>query len=396
MKKKIIVIYPNSFPISGAATNRIIALCLGLVEQGDQTKVIINRPTEKEKSQLNFQQKGVFKGILFEYATKSIIWPENKILRFLYLQIGMILTCYKVIKENRKEKIHILISAATYGYFENLIYRLTSNFIKVKFVHAIDEYPWVLINHNQYSELYRSFYLKYYYRLFDGFIVITKTLLEYYKSISPLRAKFIHIPMTVEFERFNIQVPKPKEDYIAYCGGDKTGTKDGVDILVKAFNIIKDDFPNIKLFIIGNVHQSIYDLVKSLNITNFVKFLGFIERDKIPELLINAKALCLARPNNLQAEGGFPTKLGEYLASGNPVIVTKVGEVSVYLKDKESAYIAKPNDIKDFADKIYEALSAGEMALRVGELGKNIAFENFNYKKYGLALNSYFDDLQKH
>ena len=57
MTKRILVIYPNSFPVSGAATNRIISICRGLVEQGNDIKILINRPTEKKKSQLNFFNK---------------------------------------------------------------------------------------------------------------------------------------------------------------------------------------------------------------------------------------------------------------------------------------------------------------------------------------------------
>ena len=48
--------------------------------------------------------------------------------------------------------------------------------------------------------------------------------------------------------------------------------------------------------------------------------------------------LVLARPDNIQAKGGFPTKLGEYLATGNPVVVTKVGEIPNYLIDGVNAF----------------------------------------------------------
>ena len=50
----------------------------------------------------------------------------------------------------------------------------------------------------------------------------------------------------------------------------------------------------------------------------------------------------MARPDSRQARGGFPTKLGEYLATGKPVCVTKVGEITVYLEDNVSAFLAEP------------------------------------------------------
>ncbi len=55
-------------------------------------------------------------------------------------------------------------------------------------------------------------------------------------------------------------------------------------------------------------------------------------------------------PDSKQAQGGFPTKLGEYLATGNPVCATTVGEIPDYLVDGESVYFAVPGSVDSFAD----------------------------------------------
>ena len=94
-------------------------------------------------------------------------------------------------------------------------------------------------------------------------------------------------------------------------------------------------------------------------------------------MLVNAEALVLARPDNIQAQYGFPTKLGEYLLTGNPVVVTSVGEIPLFLKDDVNAYLAKPGDVKEIAYKIYESLTSGKARL-IGEAGKQTALESFN------------------
>ena len=68
--------------------------------------------------------------------------------------------------------------------------------------------------------------------------------------------------------------------------------------------------------------------------------------------------MALARPTNKQAEGGFPTKLGEYLATGNTVVVTNVGEIGEFLHDKVNAFVSDPdspekNFVKLFWIKIH-------------------------------------------
>jgi glycosyltransferase involved in cell wall biosynthesis len=99
--------------------------------------------------------------------------------------------------------------------------------------------------------------------------------------------------------------------------------------------------------------------------------------------------LCLARKANVQAEGGFPTKLGEYLASGRPTIITKVGELSDYVSDGVSTFFVKPGDVLDFADKLRFVLANEALSSKVGVEGKKIALDIFSYKNHSNALDAF-------
>lgn len=95
-------------------------------------------------------------------------------------------------------------------------------------------------------------------------------------------------------------------------------------------------------------------------------------------MLKNAEVLALDRPDNLQAKYGFPTKLGEYLLTENPVVITSVGDIPKFLKDGVSALIAKPFDSEDFSSKLIWALNNREEAEIIGKNGKDIAVKSFN------------------
>ena len=88
--------------------------------------------------------------------------------------------------------------------------------------------------------------------------------------------------------------------------------------------------------------------------------------------------MALSRPDSHQAQGGFPTKLGEYLATGNPVCVTSVGEIPDYLKDNLSAFMARPGDVDSFADALDRAVCDETNAKKVGVNGRKVAEECFN------------------
>jgi len=390
----IIFIYPNSFPKGAAATNRLITIARSLKEKGHDVKVFIIRPTEKKDNVLNTQHIGQFLDVRYEYALENLDWPNNPILKLVKLISGRIMSILKILKDHRNRPVDVIVCAGTYTFAENLPYYLLSKIIGAKIILTIDEYPWVLINKNSYSQLYRFIYLKTYYKLFDGFITITETLKGYYSKLARSQAMLYHLPMTVEFERFEHFSPDPNSScYIAYVGNDPTGNKDGVNMLLEAFNIIKDDFPDCQLLIAGIVHLSTHEYAKEEHLQNKVVFLGFIERDLISEILVNARALCLSRPNNLQADGGFPTKLGEYLATGRPVVITDVGEIKEYLTDGVNAFIASPDDVKAYAEKLRSCLLDPVNADRIGSAGRQVALDRFNYSIYSQDLHTFVSNL---
>ena len=119
-------------------------------------------------------------------------------------------------------------------------------------------------------------------------------------------------------------------------------------------------------------------LIEEFGLTNRITYFGVLNKDQIPVFVCNADLLVLSRPDSHQAQGGFPTKLGEYLATGNPVCVTKVGEIPDYLEDNVSAFMATPGDVDSFADAMDRALSNPDNAKKVGLAGRKVAEREFN------------------
>ena len=140
---------------------------------------------------------------------------------------------------------------------------------------------------------------------------------------------------------------------------------------------------NINLLLIGG-STTPEDLVR---IKEFAKdkgdgriiFYGKASREEIPDLLVNANALALARPSSLQSTGGFPTKLGEYLATSNPVVVTAVGDIPRFLNE-ENSFVVEPDNNKAFAEKLVKIFNNYSAAQEIGRKGREVAEKNFNYK----------------
>lgn len=218
-----------------------------------------------------------------------------------------------------------------------------------------------------------------------GLFVISTNLKKLYVSKGVDESKIHIINMTVDQSRFEkLKKDDSAERYIAYCGSSML-SKDGLDQLLLAFSYLIKEYRQLKLYVIGGfskkgVEPFILHMIESLNISDNVVFTGIVPSFKMPQILKNANLLALARPDNKQARYGFPTKLGEYLLTGNPVVVTAVGDIPLFLEDGKSAFIAQPDNPRDFADKMLFALGNFSLSRKVGQRGQQVALEHFNSK----------------
>lgn len=217
----------------------------------------------------------------------------------------------------------------------------------------------------------------------DIFNLMTPPLVERYRHVSGGNGFYLHTPMTVDMTRFQSPAESGghlNSPYVMYCG-TISAVKDGVDILIKAFIQFHKHHPEYSLYLAGCLDSSadkLLVLVGQSDCSGQIHFLGARNRDEIPGLLKQAAILALARPPSHQADGGFPTKLGEYLATGNPVCVTRTGGIPDYLRDEENAFLADPGSIESFYDALMRAAADPVRAKEIGKNGRETAEKSFS------------------
>jgi glycosyltransferase involved in cell wall biosynthesis len=389
--RKIYIFTSEPFPNGLAATNRISSFAKGFLYHGVDVEVICFRRTESIHQNLNNTIQGNFRSIPFKYLSASTVrskygikrriddlWPYCKIfffgLRFI-----------------RKDCLCIFYSFySTPAIVLRIVSWLKGNIL----IKEESEHPQVYLK----SKLFLSalIFKKVHYHLFDGLMLMTNQLINYFRQEFHFTKPILHVPMTVDLDRFQPNNCKKKKT-ISYCGllNDE---KDGTDILIKAFAAISKLFPDYTLSLYGiamneSDWQKYQKMVARLGISDKVYFYGKVSSESIPGYLMESSILVLPRPESLQAQNGFPTKLGEYLATGNPAIVTSVGEITLYLQDKINAYIAKPGNVDSLVEKIKDAIENGQDAERIGKNGRNTVIKYFNNIVQTSSIISFYNDL---
>lgn len=402
-----LVVY-NPYASEGASANRWRSIIDGLDYNSANVKLIIIGGWLSKQEYETYGKNGFFNtsnNIEYVYVNNQKnfnIWG-SRLNTYILDPLASKWYSKKLIKILRRQKCDVLFLQPQLRVFR-LFHHLPDRYLNnVKVVLEMNEFNDVAIEHAT-NFIHRRNIVAFNSLLFnkilpklDTLFVMTETLKNYYNTINIKNLYVHHLPMTVDLNRFsdNYEDVAYEKPYIAYCGSSSF-KKDGIDILIKAFEKIADSYSSVTLYLAAyfeNDGNKMLELIKSSRFSHRITYLGTLHRDQIPAFITNSILCVLPRPNSKQAQGGFPTKLGEYLASGRPVCITSVGEIPYYLDDMKSAFFAEPGSIDSFANAMEKALSDPEFADYVGQNGKNVAHRYFNKDTQGKLLYNYLTKL---
>jgi len=139
----------------------------------------------------------------------------------------------------------------------------------------------------------------------------------------------------------------------------------GHAFMLKAFQVIHQAYPNLKLRIygynVGNRKEEIQAEVQNLGLSSLVELNDFTSQTH--ELLLSAKIL--VAPS--QEYESFNLTIIEAMASGLPVVTTDVGGMPEVLGDSGAGYISSKDNPAEFAANVVRILEndAIESAMRI-------------------------------
>lgn len=400
------ILKENPYYQSSASGNRWLTLIDGLNNLGIKIELLIygGYLTNEEKNL--WPSKGFYGDIKYEYLNQKTLegYWKNRFHKY----IGHIFSDSRILKliidrfENAKEIVWTDVSLFCFVFSVKVKKQNNHDlklFLEISEFMDIHQYNKGNFLQRWVGNQSQRFFEKEAFQSYDGLALMTKTLRKYYSSFPEPKPKILHLPMTVDLERFNEQtelLPKFEKPYIVYVGV-MNDAKDGVSLLIRSFKEISNKFKYHKLYLIGgwNYDTPIHkELIQELGLQDRVQWKGEFQRGLIPAIINNADLLALPRPDSKQAQGGFPTKLGEYLATGNPVCATRVGEIPNYLVDNESVFFAEPGSVSSFAEAMDRALSNPELAKTVGLNGRKVAEKEFNKEIQAKKLHDFLIQLQ--
>ncbi len=206
-------------------------------------------------------------------------------------------------------------------------------------------------------------------RAFRGLITISERLAEDYFSLGVPRGKILVLPDAVDFDMFRRPETLPPSPYgsgkpIATYAGHLYDYK-GIGAVLEAAGLL----PEVSFHLVGGWPDDVArwkaeaDRMKLAN----VAFHGMVPHSDVPPFLWHADVLLLPpSAKHPSAAWTSPVKLGEYLASGTPVVATEIPALRDWLSEDEVIFVA-PDDGRALADGIRKALEGGDENVKMTE-----------------------------
>jgi glycosyltransferase involved in cell wall biosynthesis len=152
-------------------------------------------------------------------------------------------------------------------------------------------------------------------------------------------------------------------------------TYKGLDILIKAVALLKDESPHLKLLVVGSgdLASRYLQLASDLGVRDHVFFAGNVSDDELPKYYAISDVLVL--PSKDRCEG-FGLVLLEANAAGKPVIGSAVGGIPSVIQDGYNGFLVPPSDPNVLAATIRRALNDEDVLREMGNNGRTFAEEH--------------------
>lgn len=150
----------------------------------------------------------------------------------------------------------------------------------------------------------------------------------------------------------------------------------GIDVAVRAFEKIAEQFPDFELHLIGHLLE---DEAKRYlkNWHERVKFIKPMFYEELQPRFLNCYGFVLP-----SREEGMGRVLIEAMACAKPLIGANVGGIPDLIRDGKNGYLFESGNSDDLADKFELLLSDESKARSMGQKGKQMVNEKYSSVKY--------------
>ena len=380
------------FPHGMAATNRVRLLARAMIDAGAEAHVICLQASDRPPVVENHHTHGEWNGVTFEYTCGTTVRHSSFLMRRAIEMRGWLTGVVRLAqlrRMNRLDGVYLWFTCQR-AELRRAVFVTLLRLLGVPIIMELNERPWSLRDDRTPIERLLSPLSG-----VQGAVSISGYLTHWACAEAARRRSRLHItevPILVDMA----EIPAPRatpdgEPTIVFAGAPQYD--ETIDFIIRAMEHVWPRFPSCRLVITGARPGDPAAEALSRRLAEHrsgaggpVILAGYLKREELLQLYQEARALLIPLFDDVRSTARFPTKTAEYMASGRPIVTTRVGEMARLLTDGENALLSRAGDAEEYGIKICSALADTEFASRVGLAGREFARAHFDYRLHGPSL----------
>ena len=363
----LIVVTGEPFPYGLAASNRLLCYVSSIATTKRVLVLTYDAPYGA-----GTRESGSVNGVDYRYMQSPMTRP-NKISRSIFLLYRYVKLLLLLLLYYRCKSVVFLSRKILYAVAIKCVLAIK----REGFYREISETP-----ENIKSRWKRELIL-YMHCIFDGFIVISSGIENILRD-HVRNSKYFYLPILVQIDRFREYDTVPQRDVVFYCSGGNA-ERDGLLDTLNGFMQYRETYDtDIKLEIATILHTNdpYHKMVKAIidKHPSYFTYLGCLPTTEIPHRLMESSVLMLT-PHKSYVTRGFPTKLGEYFASGTPVICSSIQDLVEQIPSDIVSFV-RPNSPSDICEALHRLLLDRQTSILLGEKARKWVTENYTMDSY--------------
>lgn len=164
-----------------------------------------------------------------------------------------------------------------------------------------------------------------------------------------------------------------------------------IPFLIKGFNQACKANENIFLNIVGDGEKEEVQTIKNLIKTNpRIQLLGKKDGNNLVKIYQQSDVFIITSDYD-----NYPNVVFEAMASGLPVIGTRVGGIPSQLIDNQTGFLIEVNHVTQLQDKILELANSNEKRKQMGKLGRARVEQEFSWLKSAKQLETIYLEVKQ-
>jgi len=208
-------------------------------------------------------------------------------------------------------------------------------------------------------------------QLATDLVAISDMVVQRYRDRTSARFHRIDNPVSPIFFP---PAPDPEPGRVLLVG-NMTPRK-GIEVAIRTVERLRPEFPHLRLTIVGRNSDPAYgDEMRTLArpLGDAIAFVGPTDQSGIRALLERSQALLLT-----SFEEHAPVIVAEAMATGRPVVATRVGALDGMIRPGETGYLAPAGDVESLAEGLARLLSDSAHAAQLGETAAHYARQHYH------------------